>query len=593
MLKSLLRHKIEYIVFVLFILFYMIIAGFHEPWFDEAQAWQIGRCASIEKMIFLLPHYEGHPPLWWLILSIPAKMGLPFEVGLKMVGMLISVLSAYLIIFCSRIKTRIRMLLPFSFFFFYQYGIIVRPYGLMLLIMILLGQNFKKRNERPWIVIGLMILLCLTSAYGIVVSCGISICMVSELLQEKGLKKFFKEIVVDQRIFSLLILFITALLIVVEIFPKRDTLLTTINSRNSFLISFVCAFFTFLSDCLITNCTWFRTDSVLLQNSNLYQLELICNSLLGVSVFFLVFLSSSRKNFRFFIIPYLMYTLFSAKVYAMAHHEGIALMILIYWLELNFDGNASFEIGNIIINKLFKNKSDQKKLINTYFGFITIGFLVPVCWNIRACMKEIEVDYSYGRKSQKIINEFKLDNLLILSSWSDNTPKYYGVEIGHEDYMNTYDCANTVLTCAYLDHNIFYNLGNGNDNEAYMHYRVADYETSIKTMKEWASKGPPDILFGTPNLKALFGDNLDMNNYSLVFCFEGNYIWKTEEYHGYLPIYMRNDLLDYYHLEPLNSNKYSIVSNFSIDELKKAYENGENIEEMLDLYLDAIFGDDE
>ena len=47
-----------------------VIVGmsFHEPWFDEAQAWQIARSASLREILFEIPHYEGHPQLWHLIL---------------------------------------------------------------------------------------------------------------------------------------------------------------------------------------------------------------------------------------------------------------------------------------------------------------------------------------------------------------------------------------------------------------------------------------------------------------------------------------------------------------------------------------------
>ena len=66
--------KLEYITLFLFVLTYCIITVFHEPWFDEAQAWQIAKCASLKEIFFEIPHYEGHPPLWWLLLSIPARL---------------------------------------------------------------------------------------------------------------------------------------------------------------------------------------------------------------------------------------------------------------------------------------------------------------------------------------------------------------------------------------------------------------------------------------------------------------------------------------------------------------------------------------
>ncbi len=74
----------------------IIVISFHEPWFDEAQSWLIARDASFHDMLLVIPHYEGHPPLWWFILSIPSKLGLPYEISLKTINVLFSVTAALL-----------------------------------------------------------------------------------------------------------------------------------------------------------------------------------------------------------------------------------------------------------------------------------------------------------------------------------------------------------------------------------------------------------------------------------------------------------------------------------------------------------------
>lgn len=70
-------------VFAAYIAVVACVMAFHEPWFDEAQSWLIARDASFRDMLLVRPHYEGHPPLWWLMLSVPAKLGVPYEIGLK------------------------------------------------------------------------------------------------------------------------------------------------------------------------------------------------------------------------------------------------------------------------------------------------------------------------------------------------------------------------------------------------------------------------------------------------------------------------------------------------------------------------------
>ncbi|MBQ7782588.1 MAG: hypothetical protein IJ368_01325, partial [Oscillospiraceae bacterium] len=83
------------LTYVIFIVLHIFTAFFHEPWYDEAQAWLIARDASYYDILFDIPHYEGHPPLWHLILSIPAKLGLPFEISLSAVMLVFSALWVY------------------------------------------------------------------------------------------------------------------------------------------------------------------------------------------------------------------------------------------------------------------------------------------------------------------------------------------------------------------------------------------------------------------------------------------------------------------------------------------------------------------
>ena len=67
----------EWIAFALYVALLCIVASFHEPWFDEAQSWQIARVASLRDILFSIPHYEGHPPLWHLLLALPARQRHP------------------------------------------------------------------------------------------------------------------------------------------------------------------------------------------------------------------------------------------------------------------------------------------------------------------------------------------------------------------------------------------------------------------------------------------------------------------------------------------------------------------------------------
>ncbi|MBP5732670.1 MAG: hypothetical protein J6W66_02420, partial [Lachnospiraceae bacterium] len=163
---------IEWLIFAAYAVLLIVIACFHEPWYDEAEAWQMARGASIHDLLFYIPHYEGHPSLWYLILAIPAKLGVPYEFGLKSVAILAALIYGWLFLFKSPFPKLVRYSLPFHYFFFYQYGIISRPYGLSVLCLLLMAMAFKTRNEKPWRFILPMAFLCASSGYGIVLAGG-------------------------------------------------------------------------------------------------------------------------------------------------------------------------------------------------------------------------------------------------------------------------------------------------------------------------------------------------------------------------------------------------------------------------------------
>jgi len=73
----------EWGAMILFVVLSVVLFIYHEPWYDEIQAWMVATDASIGEMIWQLPHFEGHPPFWTLILALFAKTGVPMEIGLR------------------------------------------------------------------------------------------------------------------------------------------------------------------------------------------------------------------------------------------------------------------------------------------------------------------------------------------------------------------------------------------------------------------------------------------------------------------------------------------------------------------------------
>lgn len=588
-------HMPEAAAMALFCAVYAVLAVFHEPWFDEAQAWQIAKCASIRDILLEIPHYEGHPPLWHLLLAIPAKAGVPFELGLKTAGGVIAAANAYLLLFRSPLPRPVRLLLPFNYFVLYQYGVIVRPYGLLLLTLLLLSGVFPRRNERPRRFTLLLMLLCLTSAYGIVLAGGFALCRVRELWREKGARRFFAELISDRRTLSLGALLVLALVLMAEILPRENTWVPSAEGKNPFLLCLTVALFSFLPECLLTTGSWFSADLALLQKTLIPPAELAVMAAIGALLWGALLLLSSRRLLKWLLVPYLLFAGFSAAVYFSVHHLGIALLLLLFWLNVLFRDEDRFEPAHAFARAIRANGRDRLLLRRTALLLAAACLAVPLYWTARVSVNELRYDYGYGRSTARFLREHGLENLRILSPWNSGSGKSAAEDGGAEEaFGNIYDNGTPVPVCAYFGRNICLNLNGGRDGEAYKRHRNATEEEVLAAYALWREAGTPELLLGEPDVETLYGGSVRLDDYTPVTLIQVRMLWKDRAREGFMPVSLRSELLERYGLAPLEDRLLRRThwrgSSAVTEEMKEAIRNGADPEEVLGPLFDAAFG---
>ena len=583
--------KLEWTCFILFIFMSIIIAACHEPWFDEAQAWQIAKSASIKDILLNIPHYEGHPPMWHLVLAIPAKIGLPYELGLKIVGLSISIGTAGVLIFYSRLPKVARLVLPFTYFFFYQYGVIVRPYGLMLLVLLLLGMNLRLRSEHPWRVFLLLCLLCLTSAYGILIAGSISVCILWDLWQEKGFKTIALDVLHGSLMTALILLFFFALLLIAEILPRLDTYAGHKDLSVPVGKLLICAFFTFPAECFLTTSSWFSFEQMSMNNAFIPVSEMVAIIFIGVVIWIVALCASSKKNAKYLIISMLFFSVFSVLVHFSTHHLGIVFMLFLFWAEYISRDQHRFEIGRSILNKIAKNNRDKKLLHYTYILICGACMIIPLYWSISASINEINTEYFYSRSAASFMREHGLDLTRNFAWWNDEGSAQ-PISEGHDDYINVNVIGPAVAVNAYFPHNIFYNLNYGIDSQAFIYHKTNTYEESRAVVERWKSWGIPEVILGLPNLKLVYGDGFSIDDYSLVQYFNSGMIWKDKKKRNTMPLYVRKDIVDSYGLQTIEGGLFELWAHDLVitDEMQDAYKNGIPVKDILKPYLDLIYG---
>ena len=164
-LSSALLHKIICgLIGVIFVLLSLYIAPYHELWADEVQAFLIARDAPFADIVSIIPHQEGQPALWHLLLK-----GLIFLFGenlnITYVSITIMALTVSIFLFGYQVPLFYKILIPFGHYFLYQYNIISRNYCLAYLALAILGYLYPLRHKHIWCYAFALLLLAESTSF--------------------------------------------------------------------------------------------------------------------------------------------------------------------------------------------------------------------------------------------------------------------------------------------------------------------------------------------------------------------------------------------------------------------------------------------
>lgn len=548
--------KAEIISLIIYIIGLIIIGIFHEVWFDEAQAWQIARCASIKEILFDIPHYEGHPPLWHLLLAVFAKNGAPVAFTLKAVNTVISASAIAFLLFKSPFPKIVRCGLPFTYFFFYQYGINSRPYCITMLAIFLAAFFYKDRNSQPWRYILALTLLCLSTAYGIILAGGLCLVWTFEIISEKLKNKDLKSAITDKRTHSLLFILISAILLISFIMPKDDTFYGN-SIENKSLLDNLTSTYNLINFFCIPFDSWFGigVDNIYSGLLVIKILYVIC----GITTWgLLLSFSAANKKLPTFFIPYIFTVSFMAFKYMSNYHIGISALfhIFIFWIIIDENGvPKSPAFITSIAGRI--NSSAMKKVIINLSILLTVS---PVIYSITASYHDIMHNVGCAHFAD-FIKSNHLEDKKIMVRWK------YIEDTEHSVFSNSFEkiladneipSKHNKITahCTYLsgigsvilpyfDRNILMNFNTDHPEDLYMHYKYK--EDSKKFLKEWADKGLPDFILNYCPIDEIYdAKTLDSIKYLPVYKKENVTIFKLNVKEAEDMIYMREDLFDEY-----------------------------------------------
>lgn len=151
-----------------------VLLAYHEMWADEIQAWLMARDSAGVLELLANLKYEGHPPIWYLLLMPLTRMTNDPAV-MQALQWAIAVSAIYIIVRHAPLTALQRALLPFGYYPLFEYGAVSRNYALGLLLAAAACSLFRKWRQVPWRMGAILFLMSLTSLHACILAIGIVI----------------------------------------------------------------------------------------------------------------------------------------------------------------------------------------------------------------------------------------------------------------------------------------------------------------------------------------------------------------------------------------------------------------------------------
>lgn len=513
------------------------MAVVHEPFFDEAEAWQIARSVTLKTLFLETTHYEGHPPLWHLVLMPFAKAGAPYELSLALISLAFTGTAVFLILWYAPFPRLVRLLLPFTYFFFYQYGVISRVYCVMTLAFVLAAMAYRRRNVRPDRYVAALILMCVTLAYGLVIAGGLALIWLWEIWRE-GRRKW------DRRISWLAVLLAAALGVVWMIMPRADTYATVsadaVTIENPFIVRLLYTFFVLPSDVALTDV---YSEHMLLSRAYLMPSALFSGALIGMLIWgVLLYYGRKRGTALLLVVPYSLFAVFAAAVYVSIHHIGIGLLYFCFWCWVTAENGE--RVADRTELSADGNMAGAVRCAAVLLGTLAMG--VSLYWTGAACKLDIDKNYAPGRHEAAFIKAHHLDEYRMMTSWLIAYD-----EEGDIRLTDINECNMAVNVAPYFEHNLFFNFNGGSDERNYVTHILLSEEETQRRYEKWRGEEPPQVLWMMPELSEVYGGTVTMRDYVPVWK-EGVWqVWKAGANYYESDIHVRRELLEETGLQPL------------------------------------------
>ena len=385
-IKSVKEDWLLHLVFLVYLVLIFIVVLNHEQWADEAQAWLLARDSSLFGLLFKNMRYEGHPPLWHIILMLPSRF-LPYR-AISIISVLIASAAVYVLLHYSSFPKIVKILLPFSYFLFYQYAVVARNYVLVPILLFLIARIYRDKMSKIYHFTILVCLLAHTTVFATLVALSIMFVHLLDLIRMRA--ELDRKLIIKQ-ITAYAIFAAAIALLVIQLWQPAD---------GSFAVGYR------------FEISRIRNVGSRAFNDSMTEVGYVTIFVLIIS---LIWFWQNRLLLLYLLSTLAILTLFSVKYYN-DWHQGIVFSTWVFVMWLSFQNEGQ---------KRFNNLANWGRRLAILSILVVMGF--QVYWAATVSISDLRGTYSAGEATANYIKENELENKNICATrfWATAVQPYF------------------------------------------------------------------------------------------------------------------------------------------------------------------------
>jgi hypothetical protein len=372
----------------------------HELWGDEIHSWNIAKGSGSFADLISNIKYEGHPPVWYAVLWAISKFTHNLAY-VQIVHLVIAASIVFILLFLSPFPFSTRVLMPFGYYFLFEYAIISRNYAIGVLlafcICLIIKKTFRYKSLSYYLFLFLM-----SNTHLLAILLAVSLHLYFLLLNIEQKKK--RNIIALHVLFGILI-FLPSLYF---ISPPSDSQLNVHYWLNRWNVHQFTAFGQAPLFAFIPIPAWWNYNSwntqFLIEAKTSYSLLRIVNLLISTIIPILAFLIL-RRNKKAAV-------LFLTNLF-------LSFVIAVAVFPLTAERYAGFIlIGFIVAFWLYCQETPVTK---TNKWMVNIFLTVQLIGSVFIISKDIRYPFSNAYKVNELLKEVPGNDGTVTDYWAMNT----------------------------------------------------------------------------------------------------------------------------------------------------------------------------